>query len=138
MVKKIILIRPKNVISEEYKYYPPLGLIHVGSILEKAGYSVKILDLAMGDKIEKYKDAIKNSIIVGITALTPEIKNACEISDQIKSFCDVPIVFGGWHATLFPEQTCNDNSIDFVIPGEGEYVMFNLQLIELKYIFNRI
>ncbi|MFH1550905.1 MAG: radical SAM protein, partial [Planctomycetota bacterium] len=39
---------------------------------------------------------------------------------------DVPIVWGGWHATLFPEQTAAHPLVDVVVRGQGEITFSEL------------
>jgi radical SAM superfamily enzyme YgiQ (UPF0313 family) len=41
---------------------------------------------------------------------------------------DVPIIYGGWHPTLLPEQTLQANCVDIVVRGQGELTL--LQLVE--------
>ena len=39
---------------------------------------------------------------------------------------DVPVVWGGIHPTLLPEQTLENENIDIVVQGEGEETFFEL------------
>lgn len=123
--KKILLVRPKNFLG--YYTYPPLALICLGSVLEKRGYSVKIIDAA---REPDYESVIKKecaaAVLVGITATTAETPHAIKISDMIKGFCSTPVVWGGWHPTLFPEQTVSDRNVDFVIIGEGDFSLSDI------------
>lgn len=38
----------------------------------------------------------------------------------------MPVVWGGWHTTLLPEQVCKDPSIDYAVVGEGEVSFIEL------------
>jgi len=123
-MSKIVLIRPKNDVSIQSI---PLGLLHLGTVLDKEGCTVSIIDAAKYPNYKKLiSEKIKDALLVGVTALTTEVKNAIEISDMIKNISDVPIIWGGCHPTLFPKQTCSDESVDFVCIGEGEYTMLEL------------
>lgn len=121
---KVLLVKPINDLGSRHM---PLALLHIGTVLEKAGYSVKIVDAT---RDLNYKDIIaaevRSALLVGITCLTTEIRSAIQISDYIKRIANVPIVWGGWHATLLPEQTCHDRSVDFVCIGEGEDMIVKL------------
>lgn len=123
--KKIILIKPKNDLDV---YDIPLGLLHIGSVLEFNGYPVKIIDAGKNSNFKKeIQNDINNALLVGITAITTELKSAIEISDYIKKIkSEIPIIWGGWHASLFAEQTCTDKSVDFACIGEGEKVILEL------------
>ena len=123
-MKKILLIQPEN---DVLTWGIPLGLLHVGTILDKEGYPVVIIDAPrQPDYRELIAREIENTLIIGITCLTSEVTSAIEISDYIKSISEVPIIWGGWHPTLFPEQVCADKSVDFVCLGEGDYTMLEL------------
>lgn len=120
----VLLIKPVNDLGSRHI---PLGLLHIGTVLQKAGYNVKIVDAT---RDTNYRDVIakaaKSALLVGITCLTTEIRSAIEISDYIKSISNVPIIWGGWHPSLLPEQTCSDKSVDFVCIGEGEDMIVRL------------
>ena len=118
--RKIVLIRPRNFLG--YCTYPPLALICLGSVLEKKGYDVRIIDAASESNHENMiKNECKDAILVGITATTAEVPHAIKLTDMIKSCSSVPVVWGGWHPTLFPEQTVSDKNVDFVVIGEGDF-----------------
>jgi anaerobic magnesium-protoporphyrin IX monomethyl ester cyclase len=121
---EIVLIQPLNDMASKAT---PLGLLHLGTLLDLEGYNVKIIDAT---REKNYKSAIvrevKNALLVGISCLTTEVKSGIEISDLVKATSDVPIIWGGWHPTLFPTQTCSDKSVDFVCMNEGEYTLLKL------------
>ena len=126
MKSKILLIQPRNL--QSLNNYPPLGLICIGSALEKAGYNVKILPTArFGNYEEIIEKEAKDCLFVGITVLTPEVLHAIKISEFIKkTHPQLPIVWGGWHATLFPEQTVQSELVDYVIIGDGDELIVDL------------
>jgi len=103
---------------------PPLGTIYLGSYLDKHGFRVTLLDTRLHDKSAFYPELakdIQNSIIVGLSVMTPLVKEGLEITNFIKVLKPaIPIVWGGFHATLFPESTLGNKNIDYVIMGEGE------------------
>jgi len=102
-MNKIILIRPVN----EGVTDMPMGILHLGTVLEREGYQVRLIDAAwQPDYRELVSRELAGALIVGISCLTPEVPAAIEISDYVKSISSVPIIWGGWHPTLFPEQTC--------------------------------
>ena len=44
-----------------------------------------------------------------------------KVSRAVKSkFPNIPVVWGGWHPSLFPRHTLDDMSIDVVVKGQGE------------------
>lgn len=108
----------------------PMGLMCLASYLEENGHNVTILDARLYDT-EKFKKKLKSEMqkhgLVGLSVMTSQIPDALDTTDFIKqNNPDVPIVWGGCHPTLFPEQTTADKNIDFSIVGEGEAPLLNL------------
>ena len=125
MPGKILLIRPQNVYN--YNNYPPLNLISIGSELKAAGYIIKIINSAFEkDSLKTIGRELKDSLFVGISLLTSEVPDAYRIVKFIKENSDIPIVVGGWHCTLFPEQMARCEYLDYVIAGEGEKHIVNI------------
>ena len=119
MTNKILLIRPENV--NNYYNYPPLSLIHLGSNLKLNGYDVKIINCGLDeDPLLRIRENLKDCLLVGITLLTSEAPSAYKIVKFIKENSAVPIVVGGWHCTLFPNQMADCEYIDYVVVGGGE------------------
>ncbi len=109
--------------------YPPLALILIGSTLEKAGYEVEIFSAADSQNyLEVIKDKIANQdlLFVGLTVLTTEVSDAIKISKAIKQEADIPIAWGGWHVTLFPEQCAQSPFIDYAVIDEGDFSVVGL------------
>lgn len=112
----------------------PQSLLSLGTILDSKGYKVGILDCRLHysrgyeNYIKKLKGEIKNTtLLIGISVMTPYIKETLEIIKAIKKVNDkIPIVLGGIHPTLLPKQTCEDKDVDFVIVGDGEYPLLEL------------
>ena len=119
MKNKILLIQPRNTLS--LNIYPPLNLIQIGSALQKREYEVAIVTCP---SVNNYKERIlkecSDVLFVGIGVLTSEVPNAIEIARMIKHNYEIPIVWGGWHSTLFPEQMALSELVDKVIVDEGD------------------
>ncbi len=119
MALKIILIRPENIYN--YNNYPALNLILIGSSLRAAGYDVKIINCAFEkDPLQTIKSELSGALFAGISLLTSEAPESFRIMKFIKENSVVPVVVGGWHCTLFPEQMAECEYVDYVVAGEGE------------------
>jgi radical SAM superfamily enzyme YgiQ (UPF0313 family) len=116
---KIVLINPKPKIWIKSMTIP-LGIAYIAAVLEKNGYEVKVVDLNINQKQE-----IPNADVYGITATTPLINEAFKLARDIKKNSNF-VILGGPHSTCLPEESLNEESIDFVIRGEGEYSMLQL------------
>ena len=120
----VVLVFPKSSFLEKAMkhVYLPLALLNSVVFVEKE-YSVKIIDQRIDSnwKNNLLKELKKKPLCVGVTSLTGEqIKYALEISKIVKEESDVPVVWGGAHANILPEQTLRNEYVDFVIQGEGE------------------
>jgi len=119
MPSKILLIRPHNVYN--YNNYPPLNLLCLGSSLKKVGYEVSIVNCAFEqDHLKTIISQLEGALFVGVTMLTSEVPDGYRIIKFIKEHSSVPVVTGGWHSTLFPDQTAESEYVDYVVSGEGE------------------
>ena len=130
--KTILLIQPHVGKLDYAGLRLPEALLAVARYPLKHGFSVKIIDQritqnwkkCVGDFLED-----NNVLCVGLTCMTgPQIRYALEINRHIKSISSVPIVWGGVHPSLFPEQCLADSSIDYVVIGEGEETFMELIL----------
>lgn len=110
---------------------PPLGLATLSAVLESSGrgHRSEIVDayaedLSVSDILSK---VTPDTDVIGITATTPEIGGAIEITRSIrKHFPDKKILMGGVHPTVFHESLVADGSCDMVIRGEGEKAILRL------------
>ncbi len=100
----------------------PLQLLHVASALRAAGFRTRVADLRLGD----FRTLpLGDPVFVGITAMSgPQIRFGIEFADRVRAERPgTPIVWGGVHPTLLPEQTAADPRVDVVVRGEGETVV---------------
>ena len=103
----------------------PLQLLHVASALRRAGYRPRIADLRLHD----YRTlVIGEPVFVGITAMSgPQIRYGLEFARRVRAVRPgAPIVWGGVHPTLLPEQTAADANVDIVVRGESELIVGTL------------
>ncbi len=134
MKSEILLIFPGK---QENKPRCPFSILVLASYLKNKGIKVKIIDT----RIESLKDIeFKNYSLIGISAKTGEqVYSGLKICKYIKKKCNTPIVWGGPHATFFPEQTCASKFVDFVIRSEGEETLYELiEALENKKGYEKI
>ncbi|MCL7413901.1 MAG: B12-binding domain-containing radical SAM protein [ANME-2 cluster archaeon] len=90
-------------------------------MLKSAGYDVKIINCALEqDSLKSIERELEDTLLVAITLLTSESPDAYRVMKFIKEHSDVPVVAGGWHCTLFPEQMARCEYVNYVVVGEGE------------------
>lgn len=100
----------------------PLGILSIGSALKKNNYEVELININEKEIKEiAQKIASKNPEFVGISVMTGiQTKHSAELSRQIKRIKNIPILWGGIHPSLLPQQCLEEEYIDFVMIGEGE------------------
>lgn len=121
---KVALIFPRIV---EGWWSPALFAGYIGASLEAGGHKVFLIDLTFHPKDpwgylrERLRMAEPDFIGVhSQTVFYDDVLRACEIARE--EFPCVPLIVGGPHACLKPEQTLKDTNADYVVVGEGEYV----------------
>lgn len=130
---KVLFVNPPQTASK-YKFMgviaPPLGIAYMAGVLQENNIDVEILDASAEDM--NFKDVEKELLkrkpdLVALTALTPTIGRALETAQVVKeTLPDSIVVMGGYHPTFNFIETLEDENVDIVIRGEGEYIMLNL------------
>ncbi len=129
-MEKVLLIQPDIGFWDfmRTKASLPLSLLHVASELI-TDFEVFIVDQR---NCKNWKQSIlevlkTKPILAGITTFTgPGIIEALKIAKFIKERSNIPIVWGGVHVSLLPEQSLGNKYVDFVIQGEGEIALHKL------------
>ena len=113
---KLLLIQAgggsRKGLSSTQSKYPSLALGIVAALTPPT-WEIKVLDCLCEDFTNHEAD------LVAITAYTPTIKSAYSISRHYRSR-NIPVVIGGIHATLLPEEVIQ--YCDTVVTGEAENV----------------
>jgi len=118
--RKVVLIR-----AGDSRGRLPHALLSLAANLKD---EVLIIDEATSSIVLKYKDIIKNAICVGISTITGTyIRDSLEVARNIRSINpSIPLIWGGWHPSLKPEQTLENEYVDKVIVGQGELAFQNV------------
>ena len=135
----VLLLAPGFNIGERYNYktksrrgfQPPLGLGYIASVLEEAGHHVRIVDIPLHDYTDDDILTIAKNFpaeVIGLSVMTPAAPRAFQLARHLKHSLDAPVIFGGPHASSFPQDSLRDRADDIVVVGEVEYTM--LELVE--------
>ena len=138
---KILLINPPNSQQERYgklsavgTLYPPLGLAYVAAVAEKHA-EVKVVDAeAMAYSYQDVEKIIReyNPDIIGMTTYCTTLSRCYKVADMAKNINpNIKLILGGAQATLEPQKTIDQKSIDYLVYGEGE-ITFDKFLICFK------
>ena len=107
----------------------PLCLLALAATLRARDFEVVVIDAAI---TPQYKNRILkevgNALCLGISVLTgPMIQGAIEIASAVRNGSpNLPVIFGGWHPSLLPDQTLNETFVDAVVRGQGELTLLEV------------
>lgn len=115
---KVVLYNPQAVF-----FTLPLALLAIGSELDPQVYEVIIVDARLEADAESAVLAhMDGALCVGVTVLTgAPISDALQISRAVKRVRpDLPVVWGGWHPSMFASECLLEPSVDVTVRGQGE------------------
>jgi len=121
--KDVLLVFPGKFKAPDPQV--PLALLHIAASLRQDGFNVRILDM----RLEDYRQInVGNPVFVGISCMSGlQIKYALEFAKFVRAQNpSCPLVWGGVHPTLLPEQTAKNDFVDIVVRGEGELIVKDL------------
>jgi radical SAM superfamily enzyme YgiQ (UPF0313 family) len=127
MKKTILLYSPPPVLDKP-STRAPLALLAIAGPLTKAGYEVRILPRDPAEHRNYFNAHTDDALCYGVSVMTgPQIKQALTSTGLAKEILpQMPVVWGGWHPTIFPGQVAVHDGIDVAVAGQGEDAFFEL------------
>src|ERR1700675_1913650 len=101
----------------------PLGILAVATPLLRAGYDLRIIDSTITPDFQKTTlQELDDALCLSVSLVTgPMIRETVQIAKAAKAlYPDKPIILGGWHPSLLPDQTLAAKYVDVVVKGQGE------------------
>lgn len=119
---KFILIDFQNIFCGGFG---SLGLV---TLLRKCGHEAYVIGthnvLNLINNAKKFKRIILDELpdVVGFSVMTPYADYIDDVGKLVhEAVGDIPIILGGYHATIFKENIFRENKyVDYVIIGDGE------------------
>ena len=119
--KKLLLFAPRA--SRDVWGAEPWSLLAVSRFPIQEGYEVKVIQSFKGEDFrpEIIKEA-GDSLLLGVSVMTGyAIEEALEASKAFKEANPgAPVVWGGWHPSIMPEQVLESRYVDIAVVGQGE------------------
>jgi len=115
---KVVLYNPWAVF-----YTMPLALLAIGSELDPSRYQVVIVDARIDPDCERTLLAhLDEALCLGVTVLTgAPISDALKMSRAAKrARPDLPVIWGGWHPSMFARECLSEPAVDVSVRGQGE------------------
>jgi radical SAM superfamily enzyme YgiQ (UPF0313 family) len=122
---RVLLFYPEFSIPSERPLVVPSSNLAIAAAIRATGREVFHVDGRISDphpsQLEWKPD------LIGISAKTAQLKQAIEFAKMARRHVpDAPIVWGSWHATIWPEQILCSGLGDFTVKGEGEETIIEL------------
>jgi radical SAM superfamily enzyme YgiQ (UPF0313 family) len=133
VTKKIVFFFPAFSSQEATA---PLGILAVSTPLLRAGYQIKIVDSTITPHFQKRViEELKDALCLAVSLVTgPMIRETVQVAREAKRlYPDLPVILGGWHPSLLPDQTLAADCVDIVVVGQGEEALLEIvQRIEAR------
>ncbi len=118
-----LLVNPRITSRRRARF--PLSLLTLASALEARGHEAGLIDgNHERDAAEATVRALhaRDHAAVGITVMGgPQVATAIAVSRAVRTrFPRLPIIWGGYFPTLYPDAALNAPYVDFLVRGQGE------------------
>ena len=125
----------KIALVSTYTHPVALGLRYVSSYLKSAGHDVEMIfmsskrDTVEADfsdaALEHLVERLRDRELIGMSLMTNNFRRACALTQHVRATgVKTPIVWGGTHPTVAPEESLEQ--ADAICQGEGEQPMLRL------------
>ncbi|MBN1274203.1 MAG: B12-binding domain-containing radical SAM protein [Candidatus Aminicenantes bacterium] len=132
---KVLLVYPGYIVREQ-----PLNILYIAAAVKASGHQTRIFEITPYRKRPLWGDqyaVIKNEFLKAVRDFQPDLAGFSVMSVNTKisfmlatllkeEFPRVPVVFGGIHPTVAPEETIREKSVDIICRGEGEETITEL------------
>lgn len=108
---------------------PPFWIAVMASYLRSHGFGVRVVDsnaenitpAETADRVSEFNPAVAAVIVYGShpSASTQNMTIAGRICMELKEKTSSKVVIGGLHPSALPQRTLEEETVDFVIEGEG-------------------
>ena len=119
---KVLLFFPH--VGDETDVWMPFPYLYLAPFLEKAGYTVSIIDSRVEpDWQYKLRKELKDAFALGVTSMSgPDLKPAIEASQIARDMeSNISIMWGGHHASALPDEVFEAGLADYVFLGPAEF-----------------
>jgi radical SAM superfamily enzyme YgiQ (UPF0313 family) len=140
-LKILVLVTPEEnymvasihkSLDHKREHRPLLGVLSVATYLKRhrPHHEIKFVDcraleLSFEDMVEVVREFEPD--VVGLTSLTFNYYDTLQAAKRIKAtHPSAKTCLGGWHVSLYPEETLTQDAVDYVVFGEGELSFVDL------------
>jgi radical SAM superfamily enzyme YgiQ (UPF0313 family) len=129
--KKVVLLYPRNNFKKVYHPWTwvPLPTLAVSAPLFAEGFDVVMIDANIeADWQQRVVEESRDALLLGISCMTgPQIYFGLEAARAVRGAgLKLPIIWGGYHPSILPEQTSRNRFVDAVVRGQGELTLLEI------------
>jgi anaerobic magnesium-protoporphyrin IX monomethyl ester cyclase len=129
----------KVTLISVYESVTPYGVRLLSAVLKEAGFKTQLVFLPRETEgirwdgfcypypdsiLDQVAELTSDSELIGISLMTNYFQNAVQITERLRQSTNAPIIWGGIHPTVSPEE-CLEHA-DIVCVGEGEEALLEL------------
>ena len=121
---KIVLFFPHFGPGSQDNSWMPFPYLYLAPFLEKAGYTVKIVDSRVEPDWQKLlASELKDAFALGVTSMSgPDLIPAIEASEIARGMNNkIHLIWGGHHASALPDEVFASGVADYVLLGPAEF-----------------
>jgi radical SAM superfamily enzyme YgiQ (UPF0313 family) len=110
----------------------PFGLAFLSAALKEHGHETRLLNIneKLGFPLDlpRIQAEVKAYVpdLVGFSVVTPQYAGSQRVAEAVREVTDAPILCGGIHATMAPEEILEDACWDIACVGECEEALVEL------------
>ncbi len=104
------------------------GVGYLSSVLKQRGHQTDLIHLKKSVKPEEFRNSLKERKpdLLAFSVSTNKFDYALELASWVKKDFGLPVIFGGIHPTISPDEVIKSESVDMLCIGEGEEALTEL------------
>lgn len=110
------------------------GIAYISAVLKQYGHSTDLLVLDLRKDDAQLKREIRDGIeaqkpyLIAVSSMTCHWSQLSNLLDYTEQITRTPILVGGWHPSISPEEVIGHDAVHYICLGEGEFP--TLELVE--------
>jgi radical SAM superfamily enzyme YgiQ (UPF0313 family) len=123
---KVVFVYPDFSIGAKGKFYH--GIASVSAVLKQKGHETSLIHLKRPTRSHVLTESLKKEApeLIAFSSTTNMFSHVAKHASLLKNHFEVPIICGGIHPTLDPQEALLSPGIDMVCVGEGEEALVEL------------